>query len=323
MVATPALIATTCTSSRVVAPRRRPSVTRYSQWSPTTKRGGAIFSPSGCAAQAPRTSTPSAAKRRDSRSDRRVVGMENPPRNVGRDGSRLTALSTIGNRAETRGRDQLHVLGEQAARVARRRSFPLRAPPVELAVVDVKLNESAVRVDGNRVTLMHQRDRAADVGFRCHVTDDHAPRSAGKTAVGDKADAFAQALTDQRRRWRQHFLHSGTAFRPLVANHHHIARLNVLGHDRIERGGLGVEHARRARDRVILEALDLGHATLGREIAFQNRKVALAVHRLVPRTYDLLICPRVLVDAVELLAHSFAGDGDAVAAAEGVRPAPL
>src|SRR6266853_2819330 len=105
MVATPALIATTCTSSRVVAPRRRPSVMRYSQWSPTTKRGGATFSPSGWrAAHAQRTTAANIATRRDGGSERNVVSIE---LSEGTEQRRAfpSPLSAIGDRAETRGRD--------------------------------------------------------------------------------------------------------------------------------------------------------------------------------------------------------------------------
>src|ERR1700681_631425 len=147
MVATPALIATTCTSSRVVAPRRRPSVMRYSQRSPTTKRGGATFSTSGWrAAQAQRTSAASVATRRDSGSDRNIISMGVLRKD--RAASRHPyALSAIGDCAETRGRDQLHVLGEQSARVTGCRRLPSRASSGELVIVDVKLNEPAVRID--------------------------------------------------------------------------------------------------------------------------------------------------------------------------------
>src|SRR5216683_3530157 len=228
MVATPALIATTCTSSRVVAPRRRPSVMRYSQWSPTTKRGGATFSTSGWrAAQAHRTAAASIATRRDSGSDRNIVSIESSGRAEQR---RTILLPAIGDRAETRGRDQLHVLGEHSARVTGSRGLPSRAPAGELAVVDVELNEPAVRIDGDRVAFMHQRDRASDVRFRRDVPDHHSPGATGKAAVGDKADTLAQALPDQCRSRRQHFLHPGTAFRALVANHHYIAGLNLPGH---------------------------------------------------------------------------------------------
>ncbi len=93
--------------------------------------------------------------------------------------------SAIGDRPETRGRDQLHVLGEEPPRVARRRGLPSRAPPVELVVVDVELDETAVRIDGDRVALVHERDRAADVRFRGDVPDDHSPGAPGKAAVSD------------------------------------------------------------------------------------------------------------------------------------------
>ena len=57
--------------------------------------------------------------------------------------------------------------------------------------MDVELNEPAVRVDGDRVAFVHQRNSASDVRFRRDVPDHHSPRAAGKAAVGDKADTLA------------------------------------------------------------------------------------------------------------------------------------
>src|SRR2546429_3242433 len=191
MVAIPALTAMTCTSSRVVAPRRRPSVIRYSQRSPTTKCGGATFSPSGWrAAHAQRTTAANIATRRESGSERNVVSIELSGRTEQRRAS-LRPLSAIGDRAKTRGRDQLHVLGEQSARVTGRWGLPPRAPAVELAVIDVELNEPAGRGDGDRVAFVHQRNGTSDVRLRRDVPDDHSPRAAGKAAVGNKADTLA------------------------------------------------------------------------------------------------------------------------------------
>ena len=103
-----------------------------------------------------------------------------------------------------------------------------------------ELNEQAMRVDGDRIALLHQRDGAADIGFRCDVPDDHAPGPSGKAAIGNEADALSQSLADQRRRRRKHFAHAGTALGAFVPNHHHIARLDLLGHDGVERGRLRI-----------------------------------------------------------------------------------
>ena len=47
--------------------------------------------------------------------------------------------------------------------------------------------------------------------------------------------------------------------------------------------------------------------------------MALRIHGPAPRTYDLLICTRVLVDLVELVAHRPACDGHALAVQQAMR----
>ena len=116
-----------------------------------------------------------------------------------------------------------------------------------VVVVDIELDQQPVRVDRDRIAFLDQRDRAADVRLGRDVPDDHAPRAAGKPAVGDEADRFAEALPDQRGRRRQHLLHAGTALRAFVADHDDVAGLDLPGHDRVHHFVLGVEHARRAR----------------------------------------------------------------------------
>ena len=101
-----------------------------------------------------------------------------------------------------------------------------------------------MRVDRDRIALDDQRDVAARVSLGRDVADDHAPGAARKAPVGDQADRFAQPLADQRPGRREHFRHAGRAFRAEVAQHHHVARNYLLGHDRSERRLLVVEHAR-------------------------------------------------------------------------------
>ncbi len=128
-----------------------------------------------------------------------------------------------------------------------------------------------------------------------------------------QADRFAEALADQRRGRRQHLLHAGSALRSFVADHDDVARLDLARHDRVHHLGLGVEHARRTGDRRILEAGDLGHAAFGREIALEDREVALRVHRLVERADHVLVGARRVGHVRQLLGHGAAGDRHAVA----------
>ena len=54
-----------------------------------------------------------------------------------------------------------------------------------------------VGIDRDHVAVLQERHRAADPRFRGDVADDQPVRAAGEPAVGDQADAVAQALTDR------------------------------------------------------------------------------------------------------------------------------
>ena len=82
-------------------------------------------------------------------------------------------IPPIGDRTEARGRDNWHTW-PAAAGVARLRRSPARASPRKLVVRHVELDQQPVRVDRDRVAFLDQRDRPANEGFGCHVTDDHA-----------------------------------------------------------------------------------------------------------------------------------------------------
>src|SRR5205807_4164677 len=57
-------------------------------------------------------------------------------------------------------------------------------------------------------------------------------------------DRIAQSLADDGRRHLQHLAHAGAAARALIADHHDVARLDLLARHRRERVLLAVEHAR-------------------------------------------------------------------------------
>ena len=90
------------------------------------------------------------------------------------------------------------------------------------------------RVDGDRVALLDQRDRPAHRGLGRDVADDHAVGAAREAAVGDQADRVAEPRADDRRGRREHLAHAGSALRPFVADHEHVARLDLACEDRLE-----------------------------------------------------------------------------------------
>src|SRR5438105_6892473 len=130
-----------------------------------------------------------------------------------------------------RGPDQLRVLAQHARRVARLRLLPLRAPLRELRLRHIHLDEALVRVDGDRVAALYQRERPAFEGLGRDVPHDHAPGAAREAAIGDEADRFAEPLADERGSGRQHLAHAGTALRSLVADDDDVARLDPVGED--------------------------------------------------------------------------------------------
>src|SRR5713101_7526247 len=117
-------------------------------------------------------------------------------------------------------------------------------------------------------------------------------RAAGEAAVGDKPNRITQTRSYNRRGRREHLAHSGPALWPLVSNHQYIALFYLAGKDSIESVFLSIEDARRARDLRVLDAGNLGDASLGREIALENRQVPLRVHGIVPLADNLLALQR-------------------------------
>src|SRR5262245_32660064 len=62
----------------------------------------------------------------------------------------MLRATAVGDRTLACRRNVLHVLRHDAARVTRRRRFPLRAPSRELVVSDVQLDQQPMRVDRDR-----------------------------------------------------------------------------------------------------------------------------------------------------------------------------
>src|SRR4051812_15576257 len=109
-----------------------------------------------------------------------------------------SGLVCVGDRAERSGRYQLHVLGEEASRIARLGRLPLLAPRRELFGRHIELDEPLFRVNGDRVAFLDQRDGSADISLRRYMADHHAPCAAREAAIREQADRLAEPLADQR-----------------------------------------------------------------------------------------------------------------------------
>ena len=150
------------------------------------------------------------------------------------------------------------------------------------------------------------------------MADHHPPGRPGKATVSHQADRIAQTLADQRRGRRQHFLHAGAALRPFVADHYHVAGLDLLGHDGGHDFRLGIEHPRRPGNRRIFQSRDFGYATLGCQVALEDRQMPLLVQRVVEGTDHILILARLRRNVLQLLGDGASRDCHAVAMQQAV-----
>ena len=177
----------------------------------------------------------------------------------------------------------------------------------------IELQQQGVCVDGDRITLVDQRNRAAHSRFGGHVADHHAPGAAREAAIGYQAHALAESRANQRASGRQHFGHARAAFGAKVAQNHHVARDDLAVQNRFEGGLLVVKHTGRACHHWFFQAGDLGHAAFRRQVALQNRQMALCVHRVADGADHVLISTRCIGDVGQHFDNSLAGNREAVA----------
>src|SRR5438876_10406098 len=121
--------------------------------------------------------------------------------------------SRIGDGSLTAAGDEPGVFRQHAARVARRRRFPLRLPRRQLRVgdVDAQLASPRARVDRDRVALTHQGEWPAERRFRRHVSHDEPMCSAGEPPIRDEPDTATEPGADARRRRVQDLAHARPA----------------------------------------------------------------------------------------------------------------
>src|SRR5260370_14703241 len=155
---------------------------------------------------------------------------------------------------------------------------------------------------------MDECDKSADCGFRCDMPAHQSVRAAGEAAVGDKSNRITQTRSYNRRGRREHLAHSRPALWPLVSNHQYIALFYLAGEDSIESVFLTIEDARRARDLRVLDPGNLGNASLGREIALENRQAPLRIHGVFPLTDNRLALRRRVRTVSQRRRESLAAD---------------
>ncbi len=157
-------------------------------------------------------------------------------------GSETSALRRSAGR---RGRHGSRVLREHTGLVARRRRTPFGEARSRISVRRPRRRVGASAT--SMVTMSPSRtggERTAARRLGRHMADHQAARRAGKAAVGDERDRFAESSAHDRGGHAEHLAHARAAARPLVANHDDIAGPDCLTLHRGERGLLAVEHPR-------------------------------------------------------------------------------
>ena len=167
-------------------------------------------------------------------------------------------------------------MGRAGSVVSRRRALEVRGD-VELAVRDV---------EGDRVTVADERDRAALHGLRRDVTGHEPVGRAAEATVGHERDRVAEPLADERGGDAEHLAHPRTAARAFVPDDDHVTRLHALLLHGREGRLLTVEDARGAGVLVAIVAGELHDAALGRERPAEDREAAARLERLGHGTED-------------------------------------
>ncbi|KAG1245237.1 hypothetical protein G6F65_021340 [Rhizopus arrhizus] len=103
-------------------------------------------------------------------------------------------------------------------------------------------------IDLDHIAFFHQADRAAFGRFRRRMSDHQTRRAARKTTVREQRARLTQTLGLLVRRPIQHLEPARTALRAVVADHHHVARHDLVAQDAFHRIVLAFEHERTARE---------------------------------------------------------------------------
>ena len=202
--------------------------------------------------------------------------------------------------------------GEHTARVTRRGFLPRFLALGQFLRGHVEGEGAFLGVENDFVAVLHEGDRAADVGFRRDVADDEAVAAAAEASVGDERDVFAEAFAHDGAGGRKHFAHARSALRSLAANDDDVAFLDRAVEDRFQRLLFALEHDGFAFETQTFLAGDLADCASGSEVAVEDDEVTVLFDRVVERADDLLAL-RIRFHVRQRLGHGFAGDGEAIA----------
>ena len=153
--------------------------------------------------------------------------------------------------------DQLLVAGQPAGQLLLHR-LPGQLALSQLGFGNHDVNAAVGEVNAHAVAVAEQADRPAFLRFGRDVPNAGARRAPAETAISDQGNLVTQAHADDVAGRREHFLHSRTAARPLVADDDDVARLDLAGENAFAGVVLALEdHAGtfedKARAAVLLE----------------------------------------------------------------------
>src|SRR5438128_2014306 len=189
--------------------------------------------------------------------------------------------------------------GENAAAVARGRGRPTRAALRQhtlhlllweaLALYANYRQPALGHVNLDQVVLLNQSDGAAIQGFGCDMPDARTLHSSGEASVGnDGSGRIESGIGCEDRRGGVHLGHA-VGSRPLVADHHYIARRHLTLPQRIEGHLLKVEDASRSQMDMHLfgdrEGLD--HSSAGSQVAPQHGDTSIGPKGIGARADNL------------------------------------
>src|SRR5882724_11585615 len=128
----------------------------------------------------------------------------------------------------------LGIFPQRTRRMVSRSGPPFGFTFSEFGAGQLYVKSPDVGVNFDDVTILQQGDWPADRRFRPDMADAEPAGGAGEPAIGHDGHLAAHPLPGQRRRGGEHFPHAGTAARPLIADHDHLALLVGLLLDRLE-----------------------------------------------------------------------------------------
>src|SRR5882762_6106807 len=302
----------TLESLAAAALRRASSIARASRSTPTTARQSGASASATRPEPVPASSTvrsPSGSLLRRSRNAALTSSPESPGRASAGDG----AIGCAGN--------EPRVFRQHAPRIARLRPLDTLETLLDLGGRELHVELALLDVDHDRVAVSERRDRAALGGLGRDVADHETVGRPREAPVGHQGDGVAEAGALERAGHVQHLTHARAALGALPADDDHVVGLDLPGLHGLERVFLALEHAGRAAMEVALLTRDLGHASVGGEIAPEDREPALGLERIGQRPDHLLA--RRLARGPRFLADRPAGDGRRVAVDEPGLEQPL